>query len=185
MKNRLPSKLVLPHAEYVLSKLKPHCSRIEILGSLRRGKEFVGDVELLAVPKGTQQLSFFDNIPVPITTGKDLIEAINQFRVVKGGLEDSGRMAQFYGPKRIPYDLFVADHENFGYQKVIRTGPHEHNVGFIIPKLKQLGYELRDAHIWKGDSLIPVPEEEHLYALIETPVIAPNERQFYTKTTTL
>lgn len=182
MKSKLLGKLVLPYAESVLTTLVPHCQRIEILGSLRRGKEFVGDVELLVIPKGVQQRVLFDGQPTKIAADSELIKAIHQFNVVKGGLEDHGHMVQFFGPRRIPFDLFVAGYENFGYQKVIRTGPHEHNVGFIIPMLKYMGYELKDAHIWKGEQLILIPEEENLYDLIQTPVIPPNERQFFTKT---
>jgi DNA polymerase/3'-5' exonuclease PolX len=185
MKNKLPGALVLPHAESVLNTLAPHCQRIEWLGSLRRGKEFVGDVELLLIPKGVEQGLLFDKQPSRIAAGNELIKAVNQFNVVKGGLEDYGHMVQFFGPRRIPFDLFVAGYENFGYQKVIRTGPHEHNVGFIIPMLKSRGYELKHAHIWKGEQLIPVPEEENLYDLIDTHVISPNERQFFTKTNEL
>jgi DNA polymerase/3'-5' exonuclease PolX len=181
MKNKLPSRLVFPYAKSVVDSLSPHCARIEILGSLRRGKKYVGDVELLAIPKGIKQKSLFDDTYSPIEISNELIDATRKYRVYSGGLESGGKMVQFYGPKRIAYDLFIASYENYGYQKVIRTGPLEHNVGYIIPLLKSKGFDLRDAHIWKGGVLIPVNEEADLYGMIGLDIIPPNERQFFKK----
>lgn len=180
MKHKLPHNEVLPIAELIRKELEPHCVRIEILGSLRRGKEMVGDVELLAIPKGVHQLSLFDNSRTSIAVNKELIDVFKKYWVFKGGLEKEGRMVQFIGPADVPFDLFIAGHENFGYQKVIRTGPFEHNVGFVIPLLKQNGFVLREAHIWKDGSIIPIPEEEDLYNLIGMKVIPPADRKYFT-----
>lgn len=180
MKNILPINVVLPSAEFIRKELEPHCLRIEILGSLRRGKEMVGDVEFLVIPKGVHQLSLFNNCRVSVAVNKELIEATRRYKVFKGGLEKEGRMVQFIGPGDIPYDLFIAGLENYGYQKVIRTGPYEHNIGFIIPLLKEKGYILRDAHIWKDGFIVPVPEEEDLYRLIGMDVIPPSDRRHFT-----
>lgn len=37
-------------ASHLLTMLRPCCHRIEIAGSLRRKKELIGDIELVAVP---------------------------------------------------------------------------------------------------------------------------------------
>jgi DNA polymerase/3'-5' exonuclease PolX len=180
MKINLPINEVLPIAELIRKELEPHCIRIEILGSLRRGKEMVGDVELLVIPKGVHQISLFNSNRVSVNVNKELIDAVRQFNVYKGGLENEGRMVQFFGPNDIPIDLFIASHENYGYQKVIRTGPLEHNVGFIIPLLKQNGYTLRDAHIWSDGYIVSVAEEEDLYKLINIDIIPPADRKYFT-----
>ena len=51
MKLKRPIKLVLPHAKAILDQLSPFCERAEIVGSVRRVKTHVGDVELLIIPK--------------------------------------------------------------------------------------------------------------------------------------
>jgi len=38
-------------AQIVKSELSPHCERIEIAGSIRRGKPEVKDIEIVAIPK--------------------------------------------------------------------------------------------------------------------------------------
>ena len=44
-------------ADALIAELSRYCERIEIAGSLRRGKAEVGDLELVAVPKW--ELDFF------------------------------------------------------------------------------------------------------------------------------
>ncbi len=42
-------------AERVMKLLKPFCDRIEIAGSLRREKEEVKDIEIVAIPKSNRE----------------------------------------------------------------------------------------------------------------------------------
>jgi DNA polymerase/3'-5' exonuclease PolX len=45
----------LPDAERIaaaiVADLAPYCDRIQVAGSVRRRKEFVGDIELVAIPR--------------------------------------------------------------------------------------------------------------------------------------
>lgn len=38
-------------AEALIEELRPYCERISIAGSIRRGKQEVKDIEIVAVPK--------------------------------------------------------------------------------------------------------------------------------------
>jgi DNA polymerase/3'-5' exonuclease PolX len=184
MKLKRPIELVLPHAKAILDQLSPFCERAEIVGSVRRGKGEVGDVELLLIPKRLpvlkkEQLELFNAPEYDFEVVDALNAAINRFNVYKGGLEQGGKMVQFFGPRRISFDIFTAELDNYGYQKVIRTGPHDHNVGYIIPRLKEKGYQLENAHILKDGVIIPIYEEEDLYRLMDSPFIPPNERHIF------
>jgi DNA polymerase/3'-5' exonuclease PolX len=92
--------------------------------------------------------------------------------------EHGCKIAHFLS-RRISFDIFTAELANYGYQKVIRTGPHDHNVGYVIPRLKERGYQLGNAHILKDGVIIPVYDEEDLYRLMESPFIPPNERHIF------
>lgn len=184
MKLKRPIKLVLPHAKAILDQLSPFCERAEIVGSVRRVKTHVGDVELLIIPKRipvlkNEQLDLFSDPQYDFEVVDALNAIINRYNVYKGGLEQGGKMVQFFGPRRISFDIFTAELDNYGYQKVIRTGPHDHNVGYIIPRLKERGYQLENAHILKDGVIIPIYEEEDLYRLMESPFIPPNERHIF------
>lgn len=186
MKIKRPINLVLPYALEIQEHLKPYCEQIEILGSIRRGKELVGDIEFIIIPKcnlvpNTAQRSFFDEPVMVEKVIPQFFHALSSYKIVKGGFENGGKLVQFMAPRRISVDAFRANAQNYGYIKVLRTGPHEHNVGFIIPMLKMKGYELSDGYVKYHDKIIPIYEEEDLYRIIEIDVIPPDERQFVTK----
>lgn len=50
MKNKLPYEHMLSIALPVVELLRPRCKRIEIAGSLRRRREEIGDIEIVAEP---------------------------------------------------------------------------------------------------------------------------------------
>src|SRR4051812_33321091 len=59
-KQKFPRAQALAVAHEIVAALAPACTRIEIAGSLRRGRENVGDVEILFVPKmDSVQVDFF------------------------------------------------------------------------------------------------------------------------------
>ncbi len=45
-----PIQTVMPIAQRLLSALAPNCHRVELAGSLRRGRPMVGDIEIVAIP---------------------------------------------------------------------------------------------------------------------------------------
>lgn len=51
MKNPMPYADALKIAEAFLAEISDCCARVEIAGSLRRKKETIGDVEIVAIPK--------------------------------------------------------------------------------------------------------------------------------------
>lgn len=51
MKRRVPIDAARVKAELLMHYLAPVCERIEIAGSIRRGKPQVGDIELVAIPR--------------------------------------------------------------------------------------------------------------------------------------
>lgn len=50
-KKRFPAADALAVASKLIAQLQPHCHRIQVAGSLRRGVRLVGDIELVYVPK--------------------------------------------------------------------------------------------------------------------------------------
>ncbi len=75
---KLPTKprqtIPLGTAEYVaktiIDHLAPHCHRLQVVGSIRRRRGTVGDIELLAIPRTypTGQGSLFSTEPQPVAS---------------------------------------------------------------------------------------------------------------------
>ncbi len=53
---RFKKETALPRAQALLEQLRPVCTQIEIAGSLRRGKETAGDIEIVALPTFEQHV---------------------------------------------------------------------------------------------------------------------------------
>lgn len=51
MKPYLSRAIATQAAQYLIAAIAPGCHRVEVVGSLRRGKQYVSDVELLIIPR--------------------------------------------------------------------------------------------------------------------------------------
>lgn len=121
-------------ANELVAALRPACDRVEIAGSLRRGKSTVGDVEILFVPK-------MDSVPVDFFGSRELV---SQAEGVIARLLGDGTLTKrpsktgvfSWGEKNklalhrsgIPVDLFATYEEAWFNYLVCRTGPAESNL---------------------------------------------------------
>lgn len=104
----------------LVEKLKPHCEIVEIAGSIRRKKLDVKDIEIVVLPKTTEEATgLFD---IELVRSRDFISEVKKFgKIVKGSPED-GRYVQIELPKDIKLDLFIPTSDDFYRQYAIRTG---------------------------------------------------------------
>lgn len=184
---------VLVIAEWLKEYLLPHCKRIEIVGSVRRGKADVHDMELLAVPL---------DVHPPIEFGRKNIDKtfLDQYlrylvddatlRLVKGG--DKYKQFVFLRWEEFAidaplsdfhFDLFiVTPPAEWGVQSVIRTGPSDFSHWMVTKRL--LGGALpdtlyvKDGAVWDGKdgSKYNTPEEEDFFQLCGMEWIEPGGR---------
>src|SRR3990172_9713807 len=105
-------KTAVKIANEIITLIKPYCSRIEIAGSTRRGKNIVHDLELVAIPVNINTLKNKLGMHLLSMQGKN---KSNPF--IKAG----ERYIQFkYKNEQI--DQFLASEDNWGLIYLIRTG---------------------------------------------------------------
>lgn len=165
------------YASEVCLALEPHCDKIAVVGSVRRRKQRVHDIEVVCVPK--RHTDLFGQV---VGVSEDFIRVVNQWEAVKG--EPSGR----YTRRRLPLldgfnaspecDIFMADFDNFGWIMALRTGSSEFNQSFWIQKLRAAGIMSIGGYLRKmsDSSLVKVPDEDTLFRLIGCDYIRPEER---------
>lgn len=162
-------------AEVVVELLKPHCIRIEIAGSIRREKEIVGDIEIVAIPKPYETGLF--------TSG--LASVVNQWEKVKGELEyGKTKYTQRILPdaivgvegKRVALDLFIAQVENFGSILAIRTGSAEYSHHVLAKGWTAKGYRSEGGLLKQGSKTYEIREEIDLFNRIGIPYCEPKFR---------
>jgi len=177
---RLPLATASGLALEVVKLLRPSCERIEIAGSIRRGKPDVGDIEIVAIPKFEERERRLDMFTT-VTEAEDWLHltcfGLRLDGVFSDRLDKNGRPAFGSKFKRLlyrgfPLDLFVTTRECWGCIYLIRTGPAEFGQQLVL-KASQggwlpRGFFFRDGRLWK----LPPPYDASLVDLakrIDTP----------------
>lgn len=154
-------------AQEVLELLRPHCTRIEIAGSIRRQKPLIKDIEIVAIPKPYQTGLFEDGIAT----------AVNQWEKVKGELSYGVcKYTQRVLPQGIKLDLFFAERDNWGNIFLIRTGDWEFSKRFMGVLLPRNGYKQEGGYLKHKDKTIACPEEADLFLRAGISYIEPKNR---------
>jgi len=145
-----------------LEILAPHCERIQVAGSIRRGKKTPKDVEIVAIPK-RMRADLFDQETV---TDPGFCEAVNQWTKIKG--EPTGKYTQRLLPNGVKLDLFLATENNWGLILAIRTGPASYSKDVLVKRVHEMGYQMNAGYLWQDGQADPVPvrEETDLYDLL-------------------
>jgi len=168
----------------LLEMLRPGCDRIEIAGSIRRGKVQPKDIELVAIPKIHHTADLFGT-----EYHTDMLsERIQDFC---GHVDDEWGFDQALkrnGPKykRLRHargvccDLFITDADQWGAQFVIRTGPAEFS-HMLVTRALRLGMKQEDGRLWRihrddTKTVIPTPEEVDYLKALGLPWIEPEQR---------
>ncbi len=164
-------------AEHVKNLLAPHCLRIEIAGSIRRKKDQVKDIELVAIPKPWATGLFLDGIAVPLSN----------WQKIKGDVENSTdvKYTQRILPNGAVLDLFFAEPGNFGWILALRTGSKDFNQHVMLPALKRNGYTSNGGWLYWHNKREPTREENRVFQLAGMPHLAAWERNYTIKSKNL
>lgn len=151
----------------VLEELRPHCSRIEIAGSLRRKKPEVGDIEIVLVP-------------LPYSTGmfeSGIAAVVNKWQKVKGELEyGTTKYTQRILPEGIKLDLFIAEEGNWGSIFAIRTGSADYSHKVLANGWVRQGFKSDGGYLYRNGEKYEIHEEEDLFRFIGVPYVKPEDR---------
>ncbi|MGM0651854.1 MAG: DNA polymerase/3'-5' exonuclease PolX [Bacillota bacterium] len=151
-------------ADSLLDRLKEFSGldQVSLAGSLRRCKEIVKDIDLVAStdePAGL--VSYFTGLPVVeevVTSG----ETKATVRVTEG----------------INVDLRVVNQEQFTYALHHFTGSKEHNTA-LRHRAKEIGFKINEYGLFKTDNEEPVfcPDESALFSALDLAYIEPELRE--------
>jgi len=122
--------------------------RCEIAGSLRRKKEIVKDIDILATSDNPEKLM-------------DLFASYEEVRdvIAKGDTKTSVTLNS-----GINADLRVVKDEEFPYALHHFTGSKEHNTA-MRHRAKEMGIKMNEYGLFKGDVLIKCSSEEEIFNL--------------------
>lgn len=166
MKKYLPYAQAAAIAEKVVAALRPHCTRIEIAGSLRRSSPHVGDLDLV-VQDPTD--AFFHRAQEHARqTGFGQLnvsfEMLNLFCI------------EVYIARTPALDLFCKpEGAPFGTLLLCRTGSRHHNI-WIAERALSMGFRWSPYRgLLDGDTLLTHDEAE-IYRYLRLPYLPPEIR---------
>jgi DNA polymerase (family 10) len=134
--------------------------KLEIAGSYRRGKDTVGDLDVLVVAKGAEEaMDCFAQHP-----------AIAQI-LARGDTKMSVRLTT-----GLQVDLRVVPEESFGAALQYFTGSKEHNV-ILRGMAKAQGLKINEYGVFRGEKQIAGRTEEEVYATLDLPCFPPEMRE--------
>ena len=170
----------------ILWRLSPSCERIEIAGSIRRGRPDVGDIEIVAVPKiETVPDGLFDwGLANRLTERVDALITDGLLANHPTDPKRGDRYSKLIEPTSgLQLDLFSATADTFGLIYLIRTGPADYSHRFVTDlrrrDLHVAGGQLHRGSLGCGSyvcEVIPTPEETSVYRAAGWKFVRPEMR---------
>jgi len=162
-------RLMIDQADYLVDRLRKHmqdCTsvqRLDFAGSYRRGKETIGDLDLLIISRDVNSvMDHFSAFP--------LIQEIIQ----RGDTKMSVRVTDSF-----QVDLRVVAEESWGAALQYFTGSKEHNVR-IRGMAKAKGMKINEYGVFDAadeTKVLAGSEERDIYALVGMPWVPPEMRE--------
>jgi len=189
MNEKFPLEAAREKALEIAQALGPHCERIEVAGSIRRGKAWVKDIDLVAIPKMTSKKSLFGTTTELAET--DFHEALcGYFASMTAEGQRLLRGNAWMGNKLISADVYLATAESWATLLLIRTGSAEHNI-YMCARARACGGKLHAdgsglevpgqydpvAQRTLNARVIRAKSEEEIFKALGIPAPAPRERE--------
>lgn len=184
MKIKYPRAQVLAVAEIIVELLRPVTNRIEICGSLRRGKPDVSDAEILFIPKIDMIADgLFEQQPFDRTADK--IESLLRIGVIGKRPNIKGHFTWGKLNKLaidvstgIAIDLFCEPEPlDWWRSLVIRTGSGDFNVRLMATAAKNgIGAHAYGMGLERGGTRVPCNSEEEFLKLCGVKWLLPYQR---------
>lgn len=153
---------ILPKVKEVYEKLKSlkEVERIDAVGSIRRMKETIGDVDFLVISKKPQPImDFFVSLPGVVKVWG------------KGNTKASVRMKEGFD-----MDIRILPKRSYGAALQYFTGSKEHNIALRKIAIEK-GFKLSEYGLFKGPKMIAGESEEEIYQKLGMDWIPPELRE--------
>jgi len=137
-------------------------------GSLRRGKETIGDLDFIVIPAGKYSQKSVDAI----------FEHILKYPPIEQVLAHGENKVSFLLPNGMQVDVRAIPHESYGGALLYFTGSKEHNVA-LRGRANEMGYTLNEYALTtlKGGKTVAGKTEAEIYAKLDLPFIEPELRE--------
>lgn len=183
MKTRFARAEAIAVARLLCRAMEPACHRLIVAGSLRRGKDPVGDVEILYIPKREMRPVPGDLFAARETSLTDLVldEFFAAGELAKRLSIRGHNKLLLHTPTGIPVDLFATTADAWPNYLVCRTGPADLNREIAARALAK-GYRWNPYgtgfSALTGGGTHTVREERDVFDFVGLPFLPATERRW-------
>ena len=179
-----PYQTMFSMAQLLVKRLEPACERIEIVGSLRREKDLIGDIELIAIPKAQKDLFGQPATGLP----NEVEKLIGEWPVIleKNGPKWKRLVVSAKNHDPFTVDLFLVPADEWGVAKLIRTGSKEfshkmvtlQSQGGFMPDGFQIGSKTLKVtnRVFSYGTMLNTPSEKDVFTLWGMDYVEPKDR---------
>ena len=129
---KTPASEAMPIAHALTEKLSEWCTTVTVAGSIRQGKEMVGDIDVVVIPS-VEPAEFLERC-------KEIIE-----------YEYGGKKKIFGMFQGRPINIFVTTEQSYGACMYQMTGPMQYNLRMRI-SAKRKGFKLNEYGLYNRES---------------------------------
>lgn len=184
---RYDREFALAVAEDIYARLKPHCQKLKVVGSLRRYRSFVKDIEFLFIPILQQKQGNLFGETGDLEDAADL--ALNEWerkgyirkRLNVNNAPTWGPLNKLavHGESGVPVDFFATTPENWWNSLVCRTGSLASNLKITMAANKRgWSFEAYGSGFKKlgSEEHYTTTSEEDVFKFVGLPYIEPQYR---------
>jgi DNA polymerase (family 10) len=174
------------YANKIVALLKPVCREIVIVGSIRRMRPEVNDVDIVLIPDSSHynwknwfnQTEALVMVSPPETWRKTIPQILLspdcELRLAK---EIGGPWLMRFVSETVTVDLYRATEDNWGTLMLVRTGSKEHNIKLCeIARAKGLKLSASEGVI-DGNKIIASKTEDEIFAALGLSYSLPEDRE--------
>jgi DNA polymerase/3'-5' exonuclease PolX len=160
--------------------LSPFCERIEIAGSVRRGRDWCNDIDLVCIPKLVEKRDLLGAVEETRNLAwEEIVRLVfgEKAQVIAGGKEPGKYIQVKLLKSGVQLDVFFAEMENFASRFLCRTGSKEHNI-WLAERAQLRGGKWEPYNgLTLGGALIPATTEADIYRALGVEYIEPANRE--------
>ena len=168
--------------------IAPHCERVMVVGSIRRKRPEVHDVDVVAISRITQAMKegWFGQEKIHESRlhwriAELLADGTAKARVKKDGKTMVGEGVAMLEYEGFPVDIYYATAETWGGLVLVRTGSTEHNI-VLTRRAIEKGWKLHadGTGVWDarvGGKRVDDGSEPGIFAVLDLPYRKPENRE--------
>jgi len=169
---RIPLTVARKMASAICREISPYCyeGRVEVAGSIRRGREWCNDIDIVCMPQDMQALRLRATQKARPIAGGDGLFSVEM---------PNGVQVDFFFTRPETRDLVGVSPTNWGTVLLCRTGSKEHNI-HLVETAKAAGlrwHPMRGVTSEDGQTLIASETEQDIFKALGLAYVAPERRE--------